>query len=39
MEKIDNEQFLEEIWDDADFKTSKNQYYLVKHLKRIELEN
>ena len=23
MEKIDNEQFLEEIWNDADFKTAK----------------
>jgi len=34
MEKINNEQFLEEIWNDADFKTSKKPVLSGETLKR-----
>lgn len=34
MEKIDNEQFLEEIWNDADFKTAKKPVLSGETLKK-----
>ena len=34
MEKFDNEQFLEQIWNDADFKTSKKPILSAETIKR-----
>ena len=34
MEKINNDQFLEEIWNDADFKTTKNPILSAETVKK-----